>query len=133
MASFPASVPTPTTRSYSPGTYPQAEFEAQNGVKTVIRYGKNRTNATLSLGFSNITDAQAASILSNYEAVNSVWDNVTFDGTNVIDGADSQLQAFFKEGTPLKWRYSGPPNVTSVFPGISNVSCSFVACLDAPI
>ena len=133
MASFPTSVPTPTTRSYSPGTYPQAEFEAQNGAKTVIRYGKNRTNATLSLGFSNITDAQAASILSNYEAVNSVWDNVTFNGTNVIDGADSQLQTFFKEGTPLKWRYSGPPSVTSVYPGISNVSCSFVACLDAPI
>tara|TARA_R100000152_G_scaffold14120_1_gene6359 strand:+ start:5543 stop:5944 length:402 start_codon:yes stop_codon:yes gene_type:complete len=133
MTSFPTSVPAPTSRSYSPGTYPQVEFEAQNGVKTVIRYGKNRINATLSLGFNNITDSQAASILSNYETVNSVWGNVTFDGTNVIDGADSQLQTFFKEGTPLKWRYSGPPSVTSVYPGISNVSCSFVACLDAPI
>jgi len=133
MASFPTTVPTPTSRSYSPGTYPQTEFEAQNGVKTVIRYGKNRTSATLTLGFSNITDAQAASILSNYEAVNSIWDEVTFDGTNVIEGATTSLQTYFKEGSPLKWRYSGPPRVTSVFPGISNVSCSFVACLDAPI
>ena len=32
----------------------------------------------------------------------------------------------------LKWRYSGPPSVTSTFKGLSNVSCSFVACLDAP-
>ena len=133
MASFPTSVPTPTSRSYSPGTYPQTEFEAQNGVKTVIRYGKNRTSATLTLGFSNITDVQAATILLNYEAVNSVWDEVTFNGTNVIEGADSELQSFFIERTELKWRYSGPPKVTSVFPGISNVSCSFVACLDAPI
>ena len=100
MTSFPTSVPAPTSRSYSPGTYPQVEFEAQNGVMTVISYGKNRINATLSLGFNNITDSQAASILSNYETVNSVWGNVTFDGTNVIDGADSQLQTFFKEGTP---------------------------------
>jgi hypothetical protein len=133
MASFPTTVPTPTSRSYSPGTYPQTEFEAQNGVKTVIRYGKNRTSATLTLGFSNITDVQAATILLNYEAVNSVWDEVTFNGTNVIEGAESELQSFFIERTELKWRYSGPPKVTSVFPGISNVSCSFVACLDAPI
>ena len=132
MASFPTTVPTPTSRSYSPGTYPQTEFEAQNGVKTVIRYGKNRTSATLTLGFSNITDVQAATILLNYEAVNSVWDEVTFDGTNVIEGVDSELQSFFIERTELKWRYSGPPKVTSVFPGISNVSCSFVACLDSP-
>ena len=132
MASFPTTVPTPTSRSYTPGTYPQTEFEAQNGVKTVIRYGKNRTSATLTLGFSNITDVQAATILLNYEAVNSVWDEVTFNGTNVIEGADSELQSFFIERTELKWRYSGPPKVTSVFTGISNVSCSFVACLDSP-
>ena len=35
--------------------------------------------------------------------------------------------------TKLKWRYSAPPTVTSTFNGLSNVSCSFVACLDAPI
>ena len=133
MASFPTTVPTPTSRSYSPGTYPSTTFESLDGTKTHIRYGKNRTSATLTLGFSNITDAQAASILSNYEAVNSIWDEVTFDGTNVIEGATTSLQTYFKEGSPLKWRYSGPPRVTSVFSGISNVSCSFVACLDAPI
>ena len=130
--SFPSSLPVPTTRSYSPGNYPQVEFEAQNGVKTIIRYGKNRTGATLSLGFSNITDVQAATILLNYEAVNSVWDEVTFNNTNVIEGADSELQSFFIERTELKWRYAGPPTVQSVYPGISNVSCSFVACLDSP-
>jgi hypothetical protein len=132
MAQFQPTNIVPSTRSYSPGNYPQVEFEAQNGVKTVIRYGKNRTGASLTLGFNNIADADAATILSNYEAVNSVWDNVTFDGTGVIEGAASQMQVFFKEGTPLKWRYDGPPEVTSVFLGISNVQCKFVACLDSP-
>lgn len=132
MVSFPTTVPAPTSRTYNPGRYPQQEFEALNGVKTVIRYGKNRTNASLSLTFSNITDDQVTSILNNYEDVNSVWDEVTFNNTNVIKGANSDLQAFFIEGTDLKWRYSSPPNVTSVFPGRSNVSCSFVACLDSP-
>ena len=125
----------PSSRSYNPGEYPQTKFEAQNGAKTIMRYGKNRVNATLQLGFSNISDAEAALILENYEDVNSDWDYVTFSSANGTVGVDStSLSNYFKEsGSGLKWRYSGPPNVTSSFKGLSNVSCSFVACLDAPI
>ncbi len=125
----------PSSRSYSPGEYPQTNFEAQNGAKTIMRYGKNRVNATLTLGFANIADADAALILANYEDVNSDWDYVTFSSSNGTVGVDStSLSNYFKEsGSGLKWRYSGPPSVTSTFKGMSNVSCSFVACLDAPI
>ena len=125
----------PSSRSYSPGEYPQTNFEAQNGAKTIMRYGKNRVNATLTLGFANIADADAALILANYENVNSDWDYVTFSSANGTVGVDStSLSNYFKEsGSGLKWRYSGPPSVTSTFKGMSNVSCSFVACLDAPI
>ena len=132
MAQFKPTNITPSTRSYSPGEYPQVEFEAQNGVKTVIRYGKNRTGSSLSLGFDNILDSDAAAILQNYEDINSIWDEVTFSGTNVINGADSTLQSYFLERTELKWRYDGPPQVESVYPGRSNVQCKFVACLDSP-
>ena len=122
----------PSTRSYSPGDYPQVEFEAQNGVKTVIRYGKYRTGSTLALGFNNISDADAATILLHYQEVQSVWGEVNFAGTGVIEGADSNIQSFFIERTELKWKYDGPPEVTSVVPGRSNVQCKFVACLDSP-
>ncbi len=132
MAQFKPTNITPSTRSYSPGEYPQVEFEAQNGVKTVIRYGKNRTGSSLTLGFDNILDSDAAAILQNYEDINSIWDEVTFSGTNVINGADSTLQSYFLERTELKWRYDGPPQVESVYPGRSNVQCKFVACLDSP-
>ena len=132
MAQFKPTNITPSTRSYSPGEYPQVEFEAQNGVKTVIRYGKHRTGSSLSLGFDNILDSDAAAILKNYEDINSIWDEVSFTGTNVINGADSTLQPYFVEGSGLKWRYDGPPEVTSVYPGRSNVECKFVACLDSP-
>ena len=124
----------PSSRSYSPGEYPQQQFESLNGVKTTLRYGKNRKNATLSLSFNNITDADAALILNNYEQVNSVYDFVTFSDVNATLGINStSLENFVTEnGSELKYRYSGPPIITSVFPGRSNVSCSFVACLDAP-
>ncbi len=122
----------PSTRSYSPGDYPQLEFEAQNGAKTVIRYGKYRTGATLTLGFDNISDVDAATILLHYEEVQSVWGEVNFAGTGVIEGAASNIQSFFVERIELKWKYDGPPEVTSVYPGRSNVQCKFVACLDSP-
>jgi len=125
----------PSARSYNPGRYPSTDFESLDGTKTHIRYGNKRVNATLSLGFSNITDAEAALILENYEDVNSTWDYVTFNRGFATAGVGSgTLSNYFKEsGSGLKWRYSGPPTVTSTFKGLSNVSCSFVACLDAPI
>ena len=124
----------PTSRSYSAGTYPSTNFESLDGTKTHLRYGNKSVNATLTLGFSNITDADAALILDNYEDVNSVWDYVTFDRGYATSGVtDTSLLTYLKEsGSSLKWRYSGPPTVTSTFKGLSNVSCSFVACLDSP-
>ena len=125
----------PTSRSYSPGTYPSTDFESLDGTKTHLRFGNKRVNATLQLGFSNISDADAALILDNYEDVNGEWNYVTFNRGFATSGMEpSDLRNYFREtgGSGLKWRYSGPPSVTSTFKGMSNVSCSFVACLDAP-
>ena len=124
----------PTSRSYNPGTYPSTTFESLDGTKTHLRFGNKRVNATLTLGFSNIPDADAALILANYEDVNSDWDYVTFNRGYATSGVtDTSLLAYLKEsGSSLKWRYSAPPSVTSTFKGKSNVSCSFVACLDSP-
>jgi len=139
---FPPDLPAPSARSYSPGEYPQVEFEAQNGVKTVIRYGKNRINSSLSLSYNNISDDLAGHIISNYVAVMSVYDFVEFENSKAMEGIeDTQagsgeaLRKYMKEAPDFsaqKWRYDGPPTVTSVYPGRSNVECKFVACLDSP-
>ena len=142
MTDFPAILPAPSTRTYSPGEYPQVEFEAQNGVKTVIRYGKNRINSSLTLSYNNISDDLAGHIIANYVSVMSVYDYVDFDDSKAMDGIeDTQagsgfaLTKYMKESPDFsaqKWRYDGPPAVTSVYPGRSNVQCKFVACLDSP-
>ena len=56
----------PTSRTYTPGRYPQVEFVAQNGAKSVLRYGDKKVDAKLTLGFTNITDSQADEILNLY-------------------------------------------------------------------
>lgn len=121
----------PTGRSYSPGEYPQTSFEAQNGAVTVVRFGSRRVNSSLELKFDNITDGEASSILANYERVNRVWDYVTFTLNDGSVGASS-LANYIQEsgGSGLRWRYEGPPTVSSIKPGISSVSCKFVGVLD---
>jgi len=123
----------PSSRSYSPGQYPQTEFQAQNGAKTIVRYGNRRFDSKLELSFANISDADAASILANYEAVNASWNYVSFTQDDGAAGAGTSLAAYLREsgGSGLKWRYDGPPQVSSVYPGLSTVSCSFVGVLDA--
>tara|TARA_X000001382_G_C3127435_1_gene165193 strand:+ start:110 stop:547 length:438 start_codon:yes stop_codon:yes gene_type:complete len=133
----------PSSRSFNPGRYPSSTFESLDGTKTHIRFGNKRVNATLSLTFSNITDGQVGLILDNYDDVNATWDYVRFTTANGAlgikdDGSGNFLtkEIIGDTGTGetklgLRWRYSSPPTVTSVFPGKSNVSCSFVACLDS--
>tara|TARA_R100001082_G_C4305682_1_gene134462 strand:- start:77 stop:514 length:438 start_codon:yes stop_codon:yes gene_type:complete len=134
----------PSSRSFNPGTYPSTTFESLDGTKTHIRYGNKRVNATLQLGFSNITDGTAGLILAHYDDVMADYDYVKFTSDNGTAGIVDPNSGNFltKEiagdsGTGetrlgLKWRYASPPTVTSTFKGRSNVSCSFVACLDAP-
>ena len=125
----------PTSRSYTPGNYPQVEFQAQNGAKTVIRYGNKRVNAKLTLGFTNISDTQANEILELYYEVNSDYDYIYFtpnDGMAGVGNAELYFSMSEKDlnGIRLRYRFDSPPTITSVRRGISNVQCKFVACLD---
>ena len=120
----------PSSRSFTAGEYPQAVFEAQNGAKSVIRYGNKAVNAQLTLGFTNISDTEANNIIDNYINVNSDWDYITFNATQGLQGIELKALRLQIISSYLRWRYDGPPKVTSVQPGINNVSCKFVACLD---
>ena len=130
----------PSSRSFSPGEYPSTTFESLDGTKTHLRYGNKRVNATLTLSFSSISDADAGLILANYDDVMSDYDFVRFKDENAaigIDGSFLKQEIRDDAGTGktklgLRWRYDGPPQVTSVYVGRSNVECKFVACLDSP-
>ena len=125
----------PSSRSYTPGEYPQTEFIAQNGAKTILRYGNKRVNAKLTLGFTNISDTQANELLEFYYEINADYDYAYFTFTDAFAGIqNSPLYNSMSEKDPsgvrLRYRFDGPPTITSVKNGISNVQCKFVACLD---
>ena len=126
----------PSSRTYTPGNYPQTEFIAQNGAKTVLRYGNKKVDAKLSLGFTNISDVEANEILDFYENINSDYDyiNFSFQKKDALAGVGikalrEKISQKNDNGYTLRYRFDGPPTLTSVKPGISNVQCKFVACL----
>ena len=131
----------PSSRTFTPGRYPQTEFVAQNGAKTVLRYGNKQVDAKLTLGFTNLTDEDVNLILNTYEEVNSDYDYLEFHGGDVLAGITlfnttnsilfDKVRASDGDGKLLlRYRFDGPPTVTSVRPNRSNVQCKFVACLD---
>ena len=127
----------PSSRSYTPGRYPQVEFIAQNGAKTVLRYGNKKVDAKLTLGFTNISDVEANEILDFYENINSDYDyiNFSFQKKDALAGVGikalrEKISQKNDNGYTLRYRFDGPPTLTSVKPGISNKQCKFVACLD---
>ena len=133
----------PSSRTFTPGRYPQTEFVAQNGAKTVLRYGDKQVDAKLTLGFTNLSDADVNLILDKYEEVNSTYDHLEFHGSDALAGItfpvpDTDDSVLFdkvrvSDGTGrllLRYRFDGPPTVTSVRKNRSNVQCKFVACLD---
>lgn len=126
---FPALVP--SQRSYEPGSYAEEIFTARNGAVTRLRYGNQRNSSRLNLSFDNISDANAALILTNYEQVTQPGNWVNFTTANVAAGTSAQLAPWIIESNSAQhWRYSKPPSVTSVRPGLSSVSCEFVGELE---
>ena len=129
MTARPFPALTPTGRSYKPGRVPETVFTSQNGASSFIQFGGAFVNAELSLTFANISDQDAADILQHYSSVVGD-DRVTFGDNKGFGGMGAKLQGKLEDGTGLlKYRYDGPPRVTSVYPGISTVTCQFIGYL----
>lgn len=113
----------PSARSFSPGNYAVKSFAAMNGVEHRLLYGNVRTQMTLSLTFSNITDKEAASILSHYDEMVGTF--LTFAlpaGDQGVKGGWQANDDFKMNSNGGGWRYDAPPQMQSVYPGVSTVT-----------
>ena len=115
---FPAL--TPTGRQFTPGDFPNKRFNSQSGAEVRILYGSRRTNASLSLSFANVSDANVESFLDDYSDQLGTFRTFTLPSAvfNGWTGTASKIDA--PPGT--KWRYDSEPQIQSVRPGISTVT-----------
>lgn len=117
----------PTTRDFSPGDWPIKRFNSQSGAEVRILYGSQRTNAKLSLGYDNITDANAQSFLDDYAAQYGTLR--TFDLPTEAQTGWSGSTSSIDAAPGTKWRYESEPQVRSVRPGRSSVTVDLVAVI----
>jgi hypothetical protein len=128
--SFPSI--TPTNRSFSAPIYPVTVYRSQSGASRRRLWASQPSNARLSLTFNNISDANAAAILTCYSNARGSIDNLTLPAA-VFSGTETALATFLSQsGTILKWHFAddSPPKVDSVAPGRSSVSLELTASLD---
>jgi len=116
----------PSSRSYQPGERPRTTFQSQNGSTTLIEFGTQQVNAELRLEFKNITDDLAMEIINHYNSiVEDEW--VKFTRNRGYGGMSEGLYNVVENGSDkLRWRYDGPPEIRSVYPGVSTVACKFI-------
>ena len=123
MSQFPGLQP--SGRALSPATVPMNAFTSVSGKETRVILGDSATGAQLTLAFNNILEAVAQRILDHYRTQLGVA--LQFElAPEVYAGWTEYVNEF---PTGQKWRYSGPPEVEFVAPGIMSVSVSLVGLI----
>tara|TARA_R110000772_G_scaffold156727_2_gene267924 strand:+ start:769 stop:1143 length:375 start_codon:yes stop_codon:yes gene_type:complete len=114
----------PTSRDFTPGNWPVKSYKSQSGAEVRILYGDTRTSMELTLGYDNISDAQAEQFLTHYDETKGTYN--TFAINSSTRAGWSGTAAAIDSGTINRWRYADPPQVTAVKPGVSSVRVSLM-------
>lgn len=114
----------PTSRDFTPGNWPVKSYKSQSGAEVRILYGDTRTNMELTLGYDNISDAQAQQFLTHYDETKGTYNTFTINSSTKAGWTGTTTA--IDSGTINRWRYADPPQVTAVKPGRSSVRVSLL-------
>ena len=114
----------PTSRDFTPGNWPVKSYKSQSGAEVRILYGDTRTNMELTLGYDNISDAQAQQFLTHYDETKGTYNTFAINSSTKAGWAGTATA--IDSGTINRWRYADPPQVTAVKPGRSSVRVSLL-------
>lgn len=103
---FPALVP--STRTYIPGNVPQVQQVALSGFRTGYRQGNRRTEQTLQLTFSNISETDLGLIKAHYLEQNGTY-GIFYLSAEVWNGYAIPPIPLLSD---YAWRYAAAPVIT---------------------
>jgi hypothetical protein len=127
MADFPSI--RPSGRSYTPGQFPIKTYRSLAGTTVKRIFGNKAYAHTIELEFQNIKDSVTKSILDHYYGQYGSYSRFKLPD-NVFSGMASNLRDVIKSPANILWEYAEPPQVESVFNGISTVTVRLVGELD---
>lgn len=103
---FPALVP--SVRTFTTGNVAQSNQQSLSGVSTGFRAGNRRVEQTLTLSYTNLTEAQLNLIKDHYIDRQGTF-NIFFLSAEVWNGYSTPPVALVDT---YAWRYAGPPTIT---------------------
>jgi len=120
----------PTSRSFVAPKWPTTGTTSQSGVTTRRLWGSHPSQAQLTLGFANISDDNAALILTAYNEAKGATVDLALPSI-IFNGASTNLTAWLSTastGAGMKWFFAEePPSVESIAPGRSSVNLRLIA------
>ena len=120
----------PTSRTFTPGTIPQTEFEAQNGATSFVRFGNVPIKSKLQLVYQNIDEKTAYKFAARYNRCITTNQGIRISEKNkaVADCKDPMLMGELARGEDdgLTWLFDRPPAIQAVLSGRYNVTIDLV-------
>ena len=121
MSQFPALKP--SSRAYTHASLPVSSFTSLSGKETRVLLGDTFHGASLSLSFQNLQESVAQQLMDHFAASSGTLLSFTLPAAVWAGWANYTAT----EQTDKKWRYSGPPSVAAVSPGIMTVSVQLIS------
>ena len=117
---FPASI-TPSRREFTLGQYPTKVYRALSGNTVKRSYGNKPHSYQLTLQYENIADDKALEFINHYATTSGGFTRFALPN-KIFSGMSDALRGTVQAPYNIRWEYSGPPKVQSVYNGISTVS-----------
>ena len=117
---FPSSI-TPSKRDFTLGQYPTRVYRALSGNTVKRSYGNKPHSYQLSLQYENIADDKALEFINHYNNTSGGFTRFALPN-KIFSGMSDALRGTVQAPYNIRWEYSGPPKVQSVYRGISTVS-----------
>lgn len=116
----------PTSRTYTPGSFPTKRFNSINGAGVTRIYGSKSFDASLRMQFL-LGDEDTRLVIDCWHEAKGDYTPLTLSN-EVYAGITEELQGGIP--TYLNWRWAEAPSVESLFPGRSRVTVNLLATLD---
>jgi hypothetical protein len=117
---FPSSI-TPSKRDFTLGQYPTRVYRALSGNTVKRSFGNKPHSYQLTLQYDNIADDKVLEFINHYNTTSGGFSRFVLPN-KIFSGMSAELRDTLKAPYNIRWEYSGPPKVQSVYRGISTVS-----------
>jgi hypothetical protein len=119
----------PSERSFRLGQFPTKVYRALSGATVKRAFGNRAYGYEMQLTFTNITDTAASQLIDHYNGTSGGFSRFTLPA-ETFAGMDATLTSKIQSPTQIKWEYTSPPEVRSVYVGRNTVTISLAGELD---